>query len=327
MNSSKKVASLFLLFGAELSAEILKLMPKESAQKILGALANLNEVSEKELSDIVEEFLPLLRKPKNFSGMGSAEGKSILEAAKKALSISEEFFASEEDIFIEQIREHLTALPNDVLRTWLDRERPQTVAVVLSLMDSETAARTLSQLQDNQRADICLAIAALRRVDKSALSALAEELGALRKASYQSGKSVGGKKILSKLFQNLDSENRDKLLEALAERNTDLAKELKQASLTLDQLSSLLPSHLAILCSKFSDRDLSLVLKTEGEDLRSKFYSSMSKNRAALLQEELSSLGPVKKSDVEAAKQKFIAQAENLRAENKIVFPWEEKLV
>jgi flagellar motor switch protein FliG len=75
---------------------------------------------------------------------------------------------------------------------------------------------------------------------------------------------------------------------------------------------------LSLLISKVPRNNLVTALKGANESLRQKFLATQSQRGAAMLAEEIASLGPVKLRDVDAAQQEIISIARELEKEGAI---------
>lgn len=326
MNPSRKIATLLMFLGPEISGELLKLLPKESARKLLEALANTGKVSDEDVMSVIQEFLPLLKSNTRTTFVSPDAGRKVLEAAKKSLADDSLFSESEEDSVLQEIHDLLESLRTEDLASWLIKERSQTIAAVLCIMEPEAGAKVFKKLPTDLQTDVALAIANMLKMDLKALEALRDELADLRKRAG-STRTLGGQKILADMLQNVNTAFRDSLLEKLEEQNPTLVESLKKDLLTLKRLADLAPQDLAKICASFSDKDLAIALKIEEESVRNKILSGVSSSRKTCILEEITCLGPTKKSDVEAVTKKIVMRAEQLHGEGKISFPWEDQLV
>jgi flagellar motor switch protein FliG len=83
-------------------------------------------------------------------------------------------------------------------------------------------------------------------------------------------------------------------------------------------LESLDVSSIKMLITKVDRKALILALKGANESLRSRFVGTQSTRGAEMMLEDISSTGPVKLKDVDAAQQQIIATARELEKEGVI---------
>jgi flagellar motor switch protein FliG len=111
---------------------------------------------------------------------------------------------------------------------------------------------------------------------------------------------------VAEILNVIDRATERSLLENLAQEDPDLVEEIRRLMFVFEDIT------------KFSDRDIQTILKNvensqwamamkgASEDLKQKVLSNMSKRAAALLQEEMEYLGPVRASNVEQVQQQIV---------------------
>ncbi len=73
------------------------------------------------------------------------------------------------------------------------------------------------------------------------------------------------------------------------------------------------------ILKEISNEDLTMALKTAGEELREKFFKNLSERAGNMIREDLEIMGPVKLSEVEGAQQNIVKQVRRLEAEGRVV--------
>jgi flagellar motor switch protein FliG len=73
------------------------------------------------------------------------------------------------------------------------------------------------------------------------------------------------------------------------------------------------------LLKEVRNEDLTVALKTASEQLKNKILTNVSERAAAMIQEDLEVMGPVRLSEVEQSQQKIIQIARRLEKEGKLV--------
>jgi flagellar motor switch protein FliG len=73
------------------------------------------------------------------------------------------------------------------------------------------------------------------------------------------------------------------------------------------------------LLKEVRNEDLTVALKTSSESLKEKILTNVSERAAAMIEEDLEVMGPVRLSEVEESQQKIIQVARRLEKEGKIV--------
>lgn len=326
MNPNQKVATLFLFLGPQLTSELIKLMPPDAARRVLTALSGTAQVGEDDVQKVISEFLPLLKNASKTSFDQNAAHK-ILEAARGAVGNASWFPQDEHEAVVEAIQDELSAIADESLSAWLANERPPTIALALSLMAPQSGSAMLKKLPSGMHVDVCIQIANLKQAETAALDALLEVLKELRKKTSASGKSISGKKVLSAMLQSAGADLRSQLLSKLEDSSPELAAMLKKDMMTIERLATLSVSDLGRLCALVSDKELSYICKNESDETAQKLQAALSSNRKKTIQDEIACVQAIKKTDLEIMREKFIAAANKLHQDGKIIFPWEDEMV
>ena len=122
----------------------------------------------------------------------------------------------------------------------------------------------------------------------------------------QQFEKAGGVESVAEVLNVIDRATERNILENLAQEDPDLVEEIRRRMFVFEDIA------------KFSDRDIQNVLKNVensqwamalkgvSEELKEKILKNMSKRAAALLQEEMGYLGPVRQSNVEQVQQQIV---------------------
>lgn len=325
MKPQNKIAILFNLFGENLATEILKQLDKGQAHRVLSAMSQLTSASEEDVEQVCKELLEILKKgPTSHSHQNKSAG--ILAAASKVLNDDSWLKDSETGVLVAEIKEVLEQLDARVLGGWLTKERPSTIASVLSLAEPKLAASTFKFLEASLHTEICLSISKLSQVDEPGLRIIHSEIVKLQRQSARTTQ-VGGREQLAKLLQSMQTGDREALLVKLEEKDLGLTEEIRRSLLSVGQLAQLLPADLAKLCAKLSDKDLVILMYKEKEDVKLRFLAAVSKTRRENIECDIQNLSALRRSEYEKVFTQLLSVANELKAKGQIIFPWEEELV
>ena len=118
----------------------------------------------------------------------------------------------------------------DTLCRFLEREQPQTIAVVVSHLPPERAAEVVSQLSATLRTDVLQRVAALHTMDPGVLRDLEQELESLLATqTYTVPQRSAGLAAVSAILDAMDRVDRKDLLTDLATRDERLAAQLHRS--------------------------------------------------------------------------------------------------
>ena len=306
-----------LALGEEHSAKIWPLLDDEEIKEISQNMANLGAVN----SDVVEKlFLEFVN---NFSSTGSLTGTfdSTERLLMKALP------SERVNQIMEEIRgpagrtmwDKLANVNENVLANYLKNEYPQTVAVVLSKIRPEHAARVLAALPEEFSMEVVMRMLRMESVQKEVLDKVEQTLRTEFMSNLARTNRRDAHEMMAEIFNSLDRNTEARFLAALEERSRDAAERIKALMFTFEDLIKLDPSGVQTLLKSVEKDKLGLALKGASETLRDLFFSNMSERASKLLREEMESMGPVRLKDVDEAQMLMVNSAKELAAKGEIM--------
>jgi flagellar motor switch protein FliG len=206
-----------------------------------------------------------------------------------------------------------------VLANYLKNEYPQTVAVVLSKIKGEHAARVLAQLPESFAMEVVMRMLRMESVQKEVLDDVERTLRTEFMSNLARTSRRDAHEMMAEIFNNLDRNTESRFLAALEERNRDSAERIKALMFTFEDLSKLDPSGVQTLLRVVDKPKLGLALKGSSETLRDLFFTNMSERAAKIMREDMAAMGPVRLRDVDEAQMYMVQVAKDLAARGEIV--------
>jgi len=123
---------------------------------------------------------------------------------------------------------------------------------------------------------------------------------------------VDGKKEASALLAALDPSTRNRILAGISQSDPTLADTLKKGMATFEQLIHLEPRQLMLVIQKFPPALVALSLRGLSPEHEALWFSKIPERLGRALRDERDSMGPQKKSDVDAAREKLVDYARGL---------------
>ncbi len=202
----------------------------------------------------------------------------------------------------------------------IQKEHPQTIALILAYTDPIKSAEILTILEEETRLDVVLRIAKLDTISPEIIQvieeALYKEIKAMGSISMQ---KAGGVNMVAEIFNNMDKTTEGSLMENIEDLDPNLAEEIKQLMFIFDDLMHVDDKVIQTILKEVENDMLIFALKTAPPDLQQKIFKNMSSRAAEYLKDDLEMLGPVKLSDVEKSQQGIVNVALRLEEEGKIV--------
>jgi len=206
------------------------------------------------------------------------------------------------------------------LAAFLQGERPQTVAVVLSQLPSRYGAEVLSRLPEELRAESVDRLCRSERVSSQALDALLRAIQdnfANRTAADTRDQGNGVQRAAAVLNQ-LDSDIATKIVDRIRAADPERAGAIEQEMFHFNDLLRIDAKALQLVLSEVKPERLALALKGIPEELRSGIFAALPDTVSAIVKEEIEAVGRVPLRDVQSARQKLTNLALQLDREGKI---------
>ena len=313
---SRKAAMLLISLGDQISAKILSRLSEDEVQVVSKEVARVRSISSVELEGVLEEFHNLMlatdyvvsggldyARKMLVAAFGPEAGVRLLDRLPKDLGKPSSFGALQK------------AEPKQLAR-FLQSEHPQTIALILSHLDSSKSAALLTSLPEDMRSDVALRMASLDQIAPEIITKIAgvieEKLKGLGDFSRE---SRGGVRAVAEMFNRLDSGVSEKLLAGMEQRDPTSAASIRHLMFVFEDCLTLDQNGIKEVLSRVDKKVLTIALKGTSDALKNHFTTCMSQRAAEMLKEDMEAAGPVRIKDVESAQKEVIAKVKELQAE------------
>jgi flagellar motor switch protein FliG len=316
LSGAQKAAVLLLTLGEEQCARMFSMMHEDEIKEVSAAMSQLGAIRSDLVERLCNEFTDQL------SGAGSLVGS--LENTERLLlkTLPRDRVGQ----IMEEIRgpagrtmwDKLGNVHEAVLAAYLKNEYPQTVAVVLSKIRPDHAARVLSILPDSFAMEVVMRMLRMESIQKDVLDGVERTLRFEFMSNLARSTRRDAHEMMADIFNNLDRQSESRFVSALEERNRESADRIKSLMFTFDDLQRLNAQAVQVLLRSVDKAKLPLALKGASEKLRDMFFSNLSERAGKMLREDIDNLGPVKLRDVDDAQASIVALAKDLAAQGEI---------
>lgn len=327
LSGPQKAAVLMMALGEESAAKLFSLMHEDEIKEVSSAMATLGPVSASIVERLCHEFASQMSAAGNL--IGSFESTERLLAK----TLPKERVAQ----IMEEIRgpagrtmwDKLGNVNEAVLANYLKNEYPQTVALVLSRVRADHAAKVLQLLPDAFAMEVVMRMLRMESVQKEVLEGVERTLRSEFMSNLARTQRRDAHEIMADIFNNLDRAAESRFLAALEERNREAAERIKSLMFTFDDLVRVNGAGIQVLLRAVEKEKLALALKGGSETIRDLFFKNLSERAGKMLREDIEALGPVRLKDVEEAQATIVATAKDLAASGQIMLSdgREEELV
>ncbi|WP_198373689.1 flagellar motor switch protein FliG [Roseomonas rosulenta] len=316
LSGAQKAAAFMLAIGEEHAARLFAKMHEDEIRDISQAMANLGTVHASAVEDLCREFAEGLGQTGNLVGSWETTERMLLKTLprERVAQIMEEIRGPAGRTMWDK----LGNVNEAVLANYLKNEYPQTVAVVLTKVKADHAARVLSLLPESFAMEVVMRMLRMETVQKEALDGVEKTLKAEFMSNLARAQRRDAHEMMAEIFNNLDRQSETRILAALEERNRDAASRIRGLMFTFDDLARMDGAGVQVLMRAVPKEQLTLALKGASETLRDLFIKNMSERAAKMLKEDLAALGPVKLREVDEAQAAIVLLAKDLAAQGQI---------
>jgi flagellar motor switch protein FliG len=313
----RKAAMLLIVLGEQASAAMLQQLSEEEVQRVSREVAKLTAISAEQAESVLNEF-------NHLSAAGDYVARGGIDYARKLLMRA--FSPDQAKRLLDRLAKALGAdaasfdaiqkADPQQLAKFIHNEHPQTIALVLSHLNSTQAAALLTSLPAGLRADVSQRMASLDQISPEIILKIVGVIGSKLKALGEfSRESYGGVRAVAEMLNRLDSASSREILDHIDRGDTNLAETIRHLMFVFEDLLLIDPMGLKEVLAKVDRKVLTVALKGTSEQLRNQMLGCMSQRGAEMLREDMDALGPVKIKEVEAAQQQIIAVVRQLEAE------------
>ena len=317
--SVQKAAILLIALGPEKSALIFKHLKEEEIETLTLEIANTRSVSPQDKEDVLNEFYQVCLAQQYIAEGGIGYARDLLEKAlgeDEAQNVITRLTASLQVRPFEFVRK---ADPSQVLN-FIQDEHPQTVAMILSYLAPAQSSMILSALPPEKQSDVAKRIALMDRTSpdiiKEVESVLERKLASLINQDYT---VVGGVDAIVAILNTVDRGTEKHIMETLEIEEPELADEIRKKMFVFEDILLLDDRAIQRVLRDVDNKDLGVALKVANEEVKNVVFKNLSKRLAAMIQEDMEYMGPVRMKDVEEAQQKIVGIIRKLEDSGEIV--------
>lgn len=314
----QKTAIVLASLGEQFAAEVFKQLDEEEIRQVGLAMQQLPQVDAKMVDSVLMEFLEKLKGDGGPLIGGSKTAQRALalamgeDAARDMIADMEQ---SVEPVPFERVK----TVDSKTLASFIKSEHPQTIAVILAHLPQNKAADVIREFPENLQYEVVLRVSTLDVIPPGII----EEIDTVLQREIVStegteAKQLGGVEAVAELLNNVDKATEEHIFGRLEEDDPEMAEKIRQLMFVFDDLINVDDRGIRTLLKEVRNEDLTVALKTASEDLKEKILGNVSERAAAMIQEDLEVMGPVRLSEVEESQQKIIQIARRLEKEGKI---------
>lgn len=135
---------------------------------------------------------------------------------------------------------------------------------------------------------------------------------------------VDGPKVAANILNSMPSEQRERLMGSIREKNPDIATKIAASLQNFDDIADLTDQGVQRLVNEIEHKDLVLALKKSSDEVRGVLLRNMSQRKRDMVVQDFEALPPTRVSEVEEAQRKILEKLDDLRTTGQVLLRSDE---
>src|SRR5262245_9934227 len=316
LSGPKRAAVLMLALGEQYGGKIWTMLDDDELRELSIVMSSLGTIDAETVEDLLLEFVSRMSASGALMGTFDATERLLQQylPPERVLGIMDEIRGPAG----RNMWEKLSNVQEEVLANYLKNEYPQTIAVVLSKLKPEHAARVLAILPDDMALDVVNRMLKMEAVQKEVIERVEQTLRTEFMSNLSQTRRRDAHEVMAEIFNNFDRHTETRFITSLEEDNREAAERIKALMFTFDDLIKLDSASAQTLMRNIDKEKLGVALKSANEEVRAFFLGNMSSRAGKMLLDDMAAMGPVRLRDVDEAQALLVNPAKDLAAKGEI---------
>lgn len=304
LTGAERAAVVMLALGEEASKPLWASFDEDELRDVTLAISKLGSVASEVVEGLLYDFVMNLSSTGAISGSAASAQRFLRHVlpAEKAESILEDIKGPAGKTMWDK----LANVNERILSGYLRNEHPQTVAVILSRIRAEHAAKVLGALPPLFAEEVIARMLNLGPVQKEVLDQIELTLRTEFMAALSRGQDRDPYESIAEIFNSFDRSTERRFMEALQMKNPSAAERIRSLMFVFDDIVRLDAQDMQTLLRFVDKSELAIALKGSAETVVSHFFVNMSERASSILRDDMEIMGPVRVKDVDQAQRKII---------------------
>ncbi len=315
----QKAAAVVISLGAEKAAQVYKYLTEEEVQKLTIEVAKLGFLPSETTEGILDEFYKNCMLHKVVTEGGIDYAKSVLEKAFGE-DVAHQLLGKVEKTLKSKVFSFLSKYDDLSIFSILSNERPQTIALVLSYMDSGRAANIIAGLPEQRKIAVVEAIAKMDSAAPEAMKIVEREiekkLSSVMTTDYT---KIGGIDYIAEVMNYVDRGDEKYIFDELSKKDVELVEEIRKKMFVFEDIVGMDNLSIQRVIREVDQKDLVYALKGAQGEVANVVFANMSARMTETIKSELEITTNVRVRDVEDAQQRIVGVIRKLEESGQIV--------
>lgn len=319
LTATQKAAVVITSIGAENAAYVYKRLGEEEVEKLTLEVSSLPYMDIGQVDAVLNEFYELCLTQKVITEGGVDYARTVLEKAygpemaqKLMEKVSKTMQTKAFDFVRKSDYKNLLAI--------IQNEHPQTIALVLSYVNSEQASAVLQELPKEKRVEVVERIAKMESASPETIKAIESTLERKFAAVVSMDLTeVGGINYVADVLNKVDRGTEKYIFDELSARDPMLVDEIKKKMFVFEDILTLDSMSIQRFIRDVETKDLAVAIKGSNAEVAATLYANMPQRMQESIQQEIEYLHNVRMRDVEEAQQRIVGIIRHLEEEGELV--------
>ncbi len=318
LSGDDKAAILLFALGPEAAAPIVQGMDDRTLTRLSRRMSELGKIEAETLKKVLDEYLEMHESDDPMYHSDRSHVISLLHYAveqERAQQILENLDAPR----TLTVWEKLSRIDPSVIKSYIEAEHPQTIALILGNIDTSVASQVIALLDEDIQMSVVMRMSKIESVPQELVRDIEETLEKeLAETTGSSGISFDGMVSVVEILKSLDKDVSKPLLERLEQKDEELFSQVDKLLLVFEDLLELSDRDIQTVLKHVSSDELVKALKGAPDTLAERFFGNMSQRAAEIMREDMQVMGPLKLADVEESQQSILKVVRKLDEDGSI---------
>lgn len=315
----QKAAAVVISLGAEKAARVYKYLSEEEVQRLTVEVAKLGFLPAEVTEGILDEFYKNCMLQKVVTEGGMEYARSVLEKAFGE-DVANTLLGKVEKTLKSRVFSFLSKYDDLSIFSILSNERPQTIALVLSYMDSDRAANIIAGLPEQRKISVVEAIARMDSAAPEAMKIVEREvekkLSSVMTTDYT---KIGGIDYIAEVMNYVDRGDEKYIFDELSKKDVELVEEIRKKMFVFEDIVGMDNLSIQRVIREVDQKDLVYALKGSQSEVANVIFANMSARMTETIKSELEITTNVRVRDVEDAQQRIVSVIRKLEDAGQII--------
>ncbi len=319
LSPEQKAAAVIVSLGADKASKIYKHLSESDIEKLTIEVAKLGHITPEQIEDVLDEFYKTCLTQKVVTDGGMEYARAVLEKA---------FGESAAQTLLDKLAKSLKMRPFEFIRkssvknlfSFLQHERPQTIALILSYADSDQAAAVISEMPKEKRIKVVESVARMESASPEAIKIVEDTL----KKKFENilttdYTTIGGIDYIADVMNHMDRSNEKYIFDELGKTDGELAETIRKKMFVFEDIVSMDNRSIQRFIRECDIKDIVYALKGSDDAVKDLIFANVSSRMAESIQSDLEVTVNVRLRDVEEAQQRIVTVIRRLEEAGELI--------